>query len=182
MSDPMRDALIFSAILMTIVLFTQVGRHRFGFIKLTLPLVLVVLVAFQMLSSLEFTAPNMTAAGTGIAIGAVIGIGLLRTMRLERDDKNGRIYTRAGLVYLAIWLTVLVGRLIFIWSLENVDGFAVDFGKWIMENEIDPDGVTAFFVLMAMAMVLTRTVGVAIRWIKALRAGKSAPATVAVKA
>ncbi|MEU8327938.1 hypothetical protein [Micromonospora sp. NPDC048839] len=173
MSDAMRDAVVLSAILLAIVLFTQVGRHRFGVIKLLLPLGLVVFVASEMLSSLEFTAPNMTAAGTGVAIGVGIGVGLLWTMKVETDRGNGKVYTRAGLAYLAIWLTVLVGRLIFIWSLENVDSFAIEFGKWIVKNEIDPDGVAAFFVLMAMAMVLVRTVGVAARWIKALRAANS---------
>ncbi|WP_327326569.1 hypothetical protein OG735_31835 [Streptomyces sp. NBC_01210] len=166
MTDAMLDALFLSGILITIVLTTQVGRHRFGVLKLLMPLGLVAYFAYDMLHNLKATQPNLTSAGVGIAIGAAIGVGLLYTMRVENDAATGKTYTRAGWSYLAIWMAVLVGRLSFIWSLENIDSFRADFGKWTVEQQIDPDGVAAFFVLMAMAMVLVRTVGVAIRWMR----------------
>ncbi|MFJ6619298.1 hypothetical protein ACIQOW_17160 [Kitasatospora sp. NPDC091335] len=172
----MRDALFLSGILITIVLFTQVGRHRFGLIKLLMPLGLVAWFAYDMLHNMKATTPNMTSAGVGIAIGVAIGIGLLYTMRIEHDPASGKTYTRAGIAYLAIWLVVLAGRLGFIWTLENNESFRADFGKWTVEQQIDPDGVAAFFVLMAMAMVLSRTLGVAIRWLR--RSSVAAPAAV----
>ncbi|MGW7368661.1 hypothetical protein ACWGI8_35850 [Streptomyces sp. NPDC054841] len=169
MSDSMRDALTLNGILIAIVLFTQVGRHKFGFIKLTLPISLVAVVGYFMLKDMEFSTPNMTVAGVGVAIGAVVGAVLLLTMRVERDGATGKTYTRAGIVYFAIWLAILVARLVFIWSLENVDSFARDFGTWVYENKIDAEGVAAFFVLMAMAMVLIRTIGVTIQWLRGPR-------------
>ncbi|MFD8708569.1 hypothetical protein ACFV1W_39320 [Kitasatospora sp. NPDC059648] len=166
MTDGMKDALFLSGILITIVLFTQVGRHRFGIFKLLMPLGLVAWFAYDMLHNLKATAPNLTSAGVGIAIGVAVGTGLLYTMRIDHDPKSGKTYTKAGIAYLSIWLLVLAGRLGFIWTLENNDSFRADFGKWTVEQQIDPDGVAAFFVLMAMAMVLTRTVGVAVRWLR----------------
>ncbi|WP_193553399.1 DUF1453 domain-containing protein [Streptomyces orinoci] len=168
----MRDALTLAGILIAIVLFTQVGRHRFNLFKLLLPMGLVVFFAWSMLKDLKFTTPNMTVAGTGVGIGVVIGIGLLYTMKVEKDQATGKTYTRAGLPYLAIWLTVLVARLAFIWSLENITSFGHDFGVWAYKHHIDADGVAAFFVLMAMAMVFVRTLGVAVQWLRGPKVGR----------
>lgn len=163
MSDGMREALILSGVLLTIVLFTQVGRHRFGPVKLLLPVGFVLYVGYLILTDMAFTRPNITVASIGTGIGVAIGLLLLASMRVERDPGNRKAYTRAGLFYLAIWLVVLVGRLIFIWQVDTNDSFAKTFGEFMFDNGFDADGVAAFFVLMAMAMVLIRTIGVAIK-------------------
>jgi hypothetical protein len=170
MSDGMRDAVILSGILVVIVLATQAGRHRLGAIKLLAPLGLVGYVAFVVISGLAFTTPNLLTAGIGTAIGLAIGVGLMLTMSLVRDPANRKLYTRAGLPYVAIWLAVLVLRLAFIWAVENITSFGQDVGTFLMDNEIDVEAVTAFFVLMAMTMVLVRTLGVAVRGARMRRA------------
>lgn len=166
MSDSMRDALMLSGVLLAIVLFTQVGRHEFGIVKILLPLALVVFVGWDVLRGMSITTPNVLAAAIGTAIGLGIGFGLLATMRVERDHAKGKSRTRAGLPYLLIWLVVLLGRLVFIWALENVDSFGRGVAKFLVENSIEPRGLAAFFVLMAMTMVLVRTVGT---WVRSAR-------------
>lgn len=173
MSDGMRDALIFSGLLLTIVLLTQFGRHKFGPIKLLLPLGLVGYVGWDMLNSMHFTKPNLSSAGVGIAIGVLVGFGLLATMRVERDPNNGKAYTKAGFPYLLLWLVVLIGRIAFFWAIENVHSFGEKFGEFIVKNNIDNDGVAAFFVLMAMAMILIRTIGVTMRTVRLPQAGRT---------
>lgn len=168
MSDSMRDALILSGVLLAIVLFTQVGRHKFGIVKILLPLVLVVYVGYDVLRGMNTTAPNLWSAAVGTVIGLGIGFGLLATMSVERF--NGKSYTRAGGIYLTIWLVVLLGRLAFIWSVENIDSFSRNVTKFLLENSIDGKGLAAFFVLMAMAMVLVRTVG---SWVRSIRVARA---------
>ncbi|MEV6907546.1 DUF1453 domain-containing protein [Amycolatopsis sp. NPDC051071] len=163
MSDGMRDALILSGILIVIVLATQAGRHRLGVIKLLAPLGMVGYVAYLVIGDLTFTTPNLVTAAIGTTIGLAIGVGLMLTMSVERDPANKKLYTRAGLPYVAIWLIVLVLRLTFIWAVENVTSFAKEVGEFLQDNSIDVEAVTAFFVLMAMTMVLVRTLAVAIR-------------------
>lgn len=165
MSDSMRDALLLSGVLLAIVLFTQVGRHKFGILKIMLPLALVVFVGWDVMQGMSITAPNIISAVVGTVIGLGIGFGLLATMKVEPGAK-GKAYTRAGLPYLAIWLVVLIGRLLFIWGVENVDPFSKQVSTFLVENQIDPKGLAAFFVLMAMAMVLVRTVGT---WVRSAR-------------
>src|SRR5207244_1768939 len=54
----------------------------------------------------------------------------------------------------------LVGRLVFVYAVENSHSFAVSVGKFMADTGIDGDGVAAFFVAMALVMVVVRTVGV----------------------
>lgn len=165
MSDSMRDALLLSGVLLAIVLLTQVGRHRFGAVKIALPLALVVFVGWDVVRGMALTTPNVTGAVVGTAVGVGIGFGLLATMEVERGA-GSRTYTRAGLPYLAIWLVVLLGRLAFIWSVENVDPVGRGVADLMVDTDLDVKGLAAFFVLMAMAMVLVRTLGT---WTRSVR-------------
>lgn len=165
MSDSMRDALSLSGVLLAIVVLTQVGRHKFGIVKITLPLALVVFVGWDVMRGMSLTAPNVISALAGVVLGVGIGFGLLATMNVERGEK-GKVHTRAGVPYLGIWVAVLLGRVLFIWSVENVDPFSERVSTFLLENEIEPKGLAAFFVLMAMAMVLVRTLGT---WLRSAR-------------
>ncbi|WP_158889145.1 DUF1453 domain-containing protein [Amycolatopsis anabasis] len=159
----MQDALILSAALLAYVLLTQIGRHKVSLLRMLPSLGLVGYFAWSFLADLTFTAPNLWTAGIGTALGLAVGGGLLATLAVERDRETGRAYTRAGAPYLLIWLVVLGGRLLFLWALEHVTWFGEDVGRFLMENRIEANAVAAFFVLMAMAMILCRNIGVYVR-------------------
>jgi hypothetical protein len=74
--------------------------------------------------------------------------------------RDGRLYVRSGWAYLGIWLVVLAARSVFIWLLENVPSFAKGVGTFLAHNGIGQDGVMLFFVLMALAMSISREVGI----------------------
>jgi len=171
MSDAMRDALILSGVLLAIVLFTHIGRHRVNIVLLVLPFITSALVGWGALYDLHLTTPNMMASLVGIGGGALIGAGLLLSSRVEWDTEKQRAVTRCGWIYLVIWLIVLVGRLIFTYELEHNATFAQKFGKFLMDTQIDPGGVSAFFVTMALTMVIVRTIGV---WVGKVRVTPSA--------
>lgn len=164
MSDAMQEALLVSAALLTIVLLTQVGKHRFGWIKWGISMAFVGYLYWDTYHRTEFTAANVTAGLAGIAVGTGIGILLMRVMRVYRQADNQRVYTRAGWAYLGIWLAVLLARTAFLFALENWDAFADEFGHWMIEQRLDSDGIAAFFVLMAMTMVGYRTMVCLFRW------------------
>ncbi|GIE89894.1 DUF1453 family protein [Actinoplanes regularis] len=164
MSDAMREALLVSGGLLAIVLLTQVGKHRFGWIKWGISMAFVGYLYWDTYNRTELSAPNVTAGALGILIGTVIGILLMRVMRVYRQADNQRVYTKAGWAYLGIWLAVLLARTAFLYALENWDAFADRFGHWMIEQRLDSDGIAAFFVLMAMTMVGYRTMVCLIRW------------------
>jgi hypothetical protein len=164
MSDAMQEALLVSGALLAIVLLTQVGKHRFGWIKWGISMAFVGYLYWDTYDRTAFTTPNVTAGALGIAAGTAIGILLMRVMRVYRHPGNQRIYTKAGWAYLGIWLAVLLARTAFLFALENWDAFAERFGRWMLEQRLDSDGIAAFFVLMAMTMVGYRTMVCLVRW------------------
>ncbi|OLZ58450.1 DUF1453 domain-containing protein [Amycolatopsis sp. WAC 04169] len=175
MSEAMRNALILSGVLLALVLFTHIGRHKAHLVILILPFFTCALVGWAVLYDLKLTTPNTMAGLVGIAAGVLIGWGLLKGTKVEWDQEKSAVYTRAGWVYLGLWLFVLVGRLIFVYTLEHSHSFAADFGKFLMDTGIDAGGVSAFFVTMALTMVIFRTAGVWVYRAKVLRQAQRTP-------
>ncbi|HEX4222618.1 MAG TPA: DUF1453 domain-containing protein [Pseudonocardiaceae bacterium] len=151
----MTDALILSGILLGMVLLTQIGRHRHNLFLGLMPFVTCTTIGVLIFQGgISATTANIVAGVVGMAIGLVVGIGLVATTRVERV--GGRVYTKAGWPYLAIWLVVLLGRLAFIWAVEHVHWFTAQVGEFMFHAGISQDGVTLFFVLMALTMVVVR--------------------------
>lgn len=156
MSDAMKEALELSALLFTIVLLTQVGRHRFEWIKTSLSSGFAGYLFWDTCDRTEATGPNATAALLGVALGALIGYAMMRKMTVCREGKKNKVYSRAGWAYLGIWFAVLIPRTCFLLALENWDWFSEEFGQFMVKVSLDDDGVAAFFVLLAATMVAYR--------------------------
>ncbi|MEV7554651.1 hypothetical protein AB0N89_33960 [Amycolatopsis sp. NPDC089917] len=157
----MTDALIVGAIFLIIVLITQIGVRPHNLFLAAMPFVTSVVMGYLVLGlgSHRYASGDPGIAAAGVAIGVFFGLCLNRAMTLYRDPhRNGRLYTRGGAVYLAIWLFVLVGRIAFIAALEHSPSFAVSFGRLLDRLDGSPDGVGAFFLLMALAMSVTREI------------------------
>jgi hypothetical protein len=118
------------------------------------------LIERRRVSSSKVTTPNVLAGVVGAAIGLLAGFGLAATTTVERDPARGRIRTRAGRAYPAIWLAVLLGRLAFVWSVEHVHWFTVDVGEFMYHANLGDDGIGLFFVVMALTMVVVRAAAI----------------------
>ncbi|TDQ05192.1 DUF1453 family protein [Labedaea rhizosphaerae] len=157
----MKDALQFGGLFLGIVLFTQIGTRRHNLFWTVMPFVTSGSIgAFVILTGQHhYQLPGDVWSGVvGGLIGVAIGLTLTTVMRVFRRD--GRLYVRSAWAYLAIWFGVLAARTVFVWLLENVPSFATSVGKFMLRNGIGPDGATLFFVLMALAMSVSRELGV----------------------
>ncbi|QWF84631.1 DUF1453 domain-containing protein [Amycolatopsis sp. CA-230715] len=168
----MTDALVFSGIFLVLVLTTQIGRRRHSALLAVMPFVSSAVIGGLVIftGKHDYHLADFVCAVVGAAIGVAVGLGLSKTMAVYRDPGTAKLYTRAAFPYLAIWLVVLVVRIVFVWLLENVHSFAVSFGEFMVDNGIGQDGVALFFLMMALAMVLTREVSVLLRAPKAVAA------------
>ena len=160
----MKDALLFGALFLSIVLLTQIGTRRHNLFWTVMPFIssttiggVVVLTGVH-----HYRLPgDVWTAVVGAVIGVGLGVALSTVMRVFRRD--GKLYVRSAWAYLAIWLVVLAARSVFVWLLENVPSFATGVGKFMARNGIGPDGVMLFFVLMALAMAISREVAVLVK-------------------
>jgi predicted exporter len=95
MSTDMTDGLVLSAILLTIVGLTQIGRHRAYLIVLILPFLTCTAGAVFALASMRLNLANIVATLLVLGIGTVIGLWLNQHQGdVGGSPTNGRFYTR----------------------------------------------------------------------------------------
>ncbi|MBO0841318.1 MAG: hypothetical protein J2O49_10925, partial [Sciscionella sp.] len=140
-------------------------------IRTVLPIALVGYFGWKYLHGLTLSTPTVLTAATGAAIGLAAGAVVLATITVERDHGTGRIYTRAGIAYFLVWFVVLAARVVFLLLAENSRSFQRNLGEFMLRNHLDSSAIAAFFILMALAMVLLRSAGV---WLKIARLPKPA--------
>ena len=102
----------------------------------------------------------------GVLLGLVAGV-LMKVRRTE----NGSLVTMAGSSYAAVWIATIAGRLLFAYGAN--DWFAPQIADFSRSLGIDGSAAyTSAFVIMALAMVVTR---VAVTAFRAVRATEGIP-------
>jgi Ni/Fe-hydrogenase subunit HybB-like protein len=155
-------ALLINAVVLAVVLESDLGRHRaITRFRLLRPLITSLLIV-------PFFIKGAATAGTGLAlevalIAAGLLAGLLATsqMAVYLSPKTGRPVTRAGLAFALVWAVVMVARTTF--SYGSAHWFAAPLGRWMASQHVTSDALTDALIFMALAMVLTRVVAMAIR-------------------
>ncbi len=163
---------ILSIALLTWALVRNVGSREVTRGTFVLPTVIVVAAASLFLFPLPTAGHDLDLVLSFGIVGALFGLAASRATRL--DDHDGRLVATAGAGFAALWLIMIGGRITFAeWA--NGAG-ARTVGLFSRDHAITgADAWTAAFVVMALAMVLARTVALAIR---ARRAGATrTPAT-----
>jgi hypothetical protein len=146
--------LILNGALLVFVLWTNLGTRVVTGRRLLLPVVLVLVAGWFFLQDLPITAGDARLELAGALIGVALGVAAATLMPVRRDGA-GRIVTTAGVGYAVLWITVIGGRIAFAYSATGWASRSV--GEFSMAQQITgADAWTAAFVLMALAMVLTR--------------------------
>ncbi len=100
-------------------------------------------------------------------------------MGVYRSPKTGRPVSRAGFGYAAVWTVVIGARAAF--SYGSFHWFSHPLGTWMADHRVSSDDITNALILMAVAMVLTRTVGMATRAAGARAAVPAQPLAAALR-
>jgi hypothetical protein len=149
-------------VLAGVVLATQLGRHQLTLRRMILPLLIVAGIGYKYLQGIPTAGGDLDFEIICALAGVACGLLAAGMVRLDREALSGRIITVAGTGYAAVWLVVLGGRLAFGWGASNIWQHQVM--QFSMDHAITGSAAwTAAFVLMALAMVGTRTVTVGLR-------------------
>lgn len=109
------------------------------------------------------------------AAGTLLGLVAAAFVRI-RPGQAGQITARAGAAFLAVWLVAIGGRMLFAWAATQTS-FGTTVGQFSREQLITgPQAWRAAFVIMALAMVLSRLLVLGVRTMQ-LRHLASRPAT-----
>ncbi len=154
---------ILNLALLAWILTANLGSRVLTVRRVVVPLVVVAAAAATYLRDLPTAGHDLTLELIGLAAGLVLGAVAALTVRVRRDHE--RVVTTGGIAFAAIWVFVIGGRMLFAYGAEH--WFGASIGRFSHQHLITgADAWTAAFILMALAMVLSR---VAVTGLRAAR-------------
>jgi hypothetical protein len=168
----MQSDLIIDAVLLAAVLEADLGSHRkIGKFRILRPLLLAGGIIPIYLKALATTGAGLTLEIALGAAGVLLGLIATALMTVYRSPKTGKPVSRAGLAYGAIWTLIIGARAAF--SYGSLHWFGPQLSHWMARNAVTSAAITDALIIMAVTMLLTRVVGLAVR---AARVGSSTTA------
>lgn len=158
----MTQALIINAIVIFVVLESDLGPHRrVTRFRIFRPLVTGLLIVPFFLTGIAGTGVGL-ALEVGLAVaGALVGLLSATQMRVYRSPRTGGAATRAGVGYALVWIAVGAARVILAYGSEH--WFGASLGSWLARHHTDPGALTDSLIFMAVAMVITRVLVMGLR-------------------
>jgi hypothetical protein len=150
------------------VILTQLGRRQVSVRRFLIPLAAVAFVGYSYLHTVPTVGGDLDFEILCTIAGAAFGILAASLVKVERDGNTGKVIMEAGIAYASVWILVFGSRLAFAWLATN--SLRHQVGQFAIQHAITSSAAwTAALVLMAVAMVLTRTVVVGARVLVAAR-------------
>jgi hypothetical protein len=116
---------------------------------------------------------GLTVELAGVAAGVVGGLIALSLIHVYRSDTTGKPVSSAKWGYAIFWIAVVGARGAF--SYGATHWFHAQLAGWLVGNTIPSAAITDGLIFMAVALLLTRTLGLA-RRAHALTGAKTAMA------
>ena len=137
-----------------LVLATNLGVRPIVRERFTRPVLFMGLAALLYLDGLPTAGNDLGFELAGAATG--VGLGLLAaSLSKVETDAQGRLVTRAGAAFAALWTTVVATRIAFAYGATDV--FPHTIATFSRAHDITgSDAWTTMFVLMAFGMVAGR--------------------------
>jgi hypothetical protein len=163
------QALIVNAAVLVSVLATDLGpARRVGRMRILRPLIVAAVIIPLFIKSPATHGDALALELAGIAAGILLGIAAAALIRVRRSPDTGKIVSSAGAGYTALWTTVAAARTAF--SYGCIHWFPTQLVHWGIAHQVTVNALTDALVFMAIAMLVTRTLGLA------TRAARTAPA------
>jgi hypothetical protein len=166
------DAEIVNALVLAAVLEADLGSHRkISRFRILRPILLTIAIVPLFLETVATHGGGLAVELAGVAAGLAGGLFALGLMRVYRSEKTGKPVSAAGGAYALLWVVVIGARALFSYGAHH--WFENQLGGWLATNSIPSAAITDGLIFMAVAMVLTRAVGLA-RRARSIPAGQAA--------
>lgn len=151
---------ILSIVLLAWALLRNVGTREITRSTYLVPIVLVVVAGGYFLSPLPTAGNDLDLVVALGFVGVLFGLAASAVTRLSHRD--GRLVATAGTGFASLWLLMIGGRIAFAEWANGAGSRTV--GSFSMDHAITgADAWTAALVVMALGMVLARTLALALR-------------------
>lgn len=175
LGQAMQQAILTSSVILAYVLITQYGRRSLSWQRWLPAVILIPVAAVVYLSRAPMQRYDIYAYLAAAAAGCLCGALAAAVTSVEPDQRTGRLYTRAGPAFAAVWAITLGTRVAFVWTLQDVPWFTRNAGTYIRDHQIGRSAIAAAFVLMAIVMYGLRFAMIAVKARQAHRAGAGRP-------
>jgi hypothetical protein len=139
--------------ILALVLATNLGTRTLTTRRLLVPVLLVALAGLTFLRQMPTIGHDLELELAGLTAGALLGVVAALLVRVRWMD--GRVVTTAGAGFALLWVVVVGGRMLFAYGAEHWYGPAIV--RFSEAHQFTGSGAyAAAFVLMALAMVVTR--------------------------
>jgi hypothetical protein len=156
------DAMIINAIVLTAVLEADLGPHRkIGKFRILRPLIMSAAIVPLFLTSPATHGTGLVVELAATIAGVLFGLTVLALFRVYRSPRTGEPVSRAGFGYAALWIVIIGARAAF--SYGAYHWFPAQLGHWMIAHQVTGAAITDGLIAMAIAMTLTRTIGLAVR-------------------
>jgi hypothetical protein len=158
----LEQAMIINAVVLGAVLEADVGPHRkITKIRVVRPILVAAVIVPLYFKGLATHGNGLVIELALAAAGVLLGLAATALMTVYRSPRTQKPVSRAGWAYAGLWIVVIGARASF--SYGSVHWFGTQLGHWMSHHGITQDALTDALILMAIAMLLTRTLGMAIR-------------------
>jgi hypothetical protein len=166
----MNSALIVDAVVLGAVLTADLGSNRkIARFRLLRPLIIAVVIIPLFLKAVVTSGNGLSLEIAATAAGVVLGVIAISLMTVYRSPRSNRAVSRAGFAYAASWTIVIGARAAFTYGSDH--WFSHSLGTWMTQHSVTSAAITDALIFMAVAMLLTRTIGIAVRARRVARLG-----------
>lgn len=162
MLSELTQAEIINGAVLVVTLHGDLGRHRkIGPVRLLRPIVVAAGIVPLFIDPLVTHGAGLAVELAGTAAGMLGGLAALALTRVYRSPRTGKPVSHATWPYALLWTLVIGARAAF--SYGAAHWFPAQLDQWCLAHQVTGDAITDGLIFMAVAMILTRTAGLAVR-------------------
>lgn len=162
MFSTLAQAEIINAAVLTATLHSDLGRHRkISAMRILRPAAIAAGVVPLFLDPMVTHGSGLALELAGIAAGVLGGLAALALTRVYRSPETGKPVTYATWPYALLWIVVIGARAAFSYGASH--WFPTQLASWCQAHQVTGAAITDGLIFMAIAMLLTRTLGLAVR-------------------
>ncbi|HTU77222.1 MAG TPA: hypothetical protein VMF09_00525 [Solirubrobacteraceae bacterium] len=156
------NALIVNGLVLFAVLESDLGPARkLGRFRLLRPLLMSASIVPMFLEAVATHGTGLGLEIGGGVAGVLLGAAAASLISVRRQGATGALVTRAGAGYAALWIAVIAARSCF--SIGAAHWFSQPLATWMANHQVSGAALTDTLIIMAIAMTLARTLGLAVR-------------------